>query len=116
MLAKRCVRAMAQRACRTSMAAGNGRIQANIARPYSGLGRFVLWNKDQQDDDDEEYEKEKTFKEKFTEFGKDPKKMGTTLLLLAATMGGLLSSEKIRDVLGIEFGFYSVIGIGVKDS
>lgn len=84
-----------------------------VTRHYGVNLSSRLYSQDQENDDGEEDEKPKSFKEKFQEFRKDPKKMGGSLLALVAVLGGLYSMEKIRDIHGIEFGHYKVIGISV---
>ena len=93
--------------------ASHASLSHRIARSYAGVKNFRLFSQDPQNDEHDDEDKKKTYKEEIADFMKDPKKSGGTLLLLLVLIGGLGSIEKVRDEYGIEFLHYEVIGIGV---
>jgi hypothetical protein len=113
MIGRRCIKALTRVMPYNRAMASQATLSHRIARSYSGVSNFRLFSQDPQNDDQDDDGKEKTFREEFNDFRKDPKKLGGTILFLLAFFGGLGSLEKVRDVLGIEFHIYEVIGIGV---
>lgn len=70
---------------------------------------------DEDDDVDEEF-RNRSFKEEFQNFWKDPRKRAGLAagLLLLGLVGA--SSEKLRDIYGLDFGFYKRITLAVASS
>lgn len=76
----------------------------------------LLLNKDKKDDDDDEVDERfrtKSFKEQFQNFWKDPKKRAALLIGLFLFGTLTFSSQKIRDIFGLDFGFYKKITLSV---
>lgn len=123
MLTKGCSRLISYGMARSKLSiTPPGLFSSKIKRSYifTKQSPWILNKKDSKNEEDEdedenedEPKKQPTYKERFYGFWGDPKRAGKFLAILAATSLGLLSSEKFRDILGIEFGFYNEISLGV---
>lgn len=91
-----------------------------IGKGKAGIfDRGLLLNKDEKDKDDDddvdEHFRNKTFKEQFNDFWKDPKKKWGFFIALALFGGYIVTSQKLKDILGIDFWLYKRITLSVLE-
>lgn len=83
--------------------------QTLISREFWLALPHILRNQPKPEDE----EKEPSFRESFAEFWKDPKNRNYSLALIGLLILALVSSNTIREMVGIEFGAYKVISLTV---
>lgn len=79
--------------------------------------RGRLFNKDKKPEDEEEEDEEfrkKTFKEEFDNFWKDPRKKYGVIASLALLTTFMVTSKKLRDIWGLDLGFYKRLSLAVN--
>ena len=86
------------------------------ASRLGGSWRGRLFNKDQKPEEEEEDEefRKKTFKEEFENFWKDPRKKGGVIAALLLLGTFMVTSKKLRDIWGLDFGFYKRLSLAVN--